>query len=163
MKRAKYLVFQLFFVLSIYVGHGQILEPAHWECSVDVGEGLAIGDVVSLIFKVDLDKGWYIYSPDQDPDLGPVPTSARFEESGSFKVIGKSAPIGVKEKYDDVWKGTVRIIDGSGGGFYQRIKVLKADFTMRGTIIYTACSEETGQCIFPEEDFEIHIKTQGKR
>lgn len=138
----------------------QLLDPADWRCTSDT---IAIGGEGTIFLEVVLDEGWYIYSPDQDPDLGPVPTSVTFGEDGSYELVGGLVPIGAREKYDDVWEGTVRTISGSGGGLEQRIRVLRKGATVRGTISYTVCSERTGQCIFPEEDFELVINTGGKR
>ncbi len=146
---------------AIGLSHGQLLDPADWEVEVN-SKTVLIGREAELCFTVRLDEGWYIYSPDQDPDLGPVPTSVELLKGKEFKIIGKPIPIKAIEKYDDIWEGTVRIIAESGGGFKQLIKVLGANPTIRGTISYTVCSEETGQCIFPEDDFEINIKTRDK-
>ena len=155
--------FVLLLLVSSFHARSQILEPAKWDYAVGPKGDMQIGDVIALSFTVKLDEDWYIYSPDQDPDLGPVPTSVRFEDSDGYKAIGGSRPREVVEKYDDVWKGEVRIIETSGGGLDQKVKILKPNPTIRGTIIYTVCSEETGQCIFPEEDFEINIKTTDKK
>ena len=55
--------------------------------------------------------------------------------------------------------GNVRYIDESGGGFVQKIKILKENPVIKGTIVYSVCSTETGLCIFPEEEFEIKVLT----
>ncbi|WP_299671872.1 hypothetical protein [uncultured Polaribacter sp.] len=138
--------------------NAQILTPAKWRIEMPK-KTVRVGDNVTIFFKVILTDSWYIYSSDQDPDLGPIPTSFEFEEDGSYRVIGKPIPIKMKEKYDDVWEGTVRVISTSGGGFKIKIKVLQSNPTVVGNIIYTTCSMKTGQCIFPEEDFEFDIKT----
>ena len=148
----------LVWLTAIGLSHGQLLDPANWEVKVKNGT-VQIGKEAEVCFTVQLNKGWYIYSPDQDADLGPVPTSFELINGKDFKIVGKPIPMKVIDKYDDVWEGTVRIIKESGGGFRQRIKVLEANPTIRGTISYTVCSEETGQCIFPDDDFEITIKT----
>ena len=61
------------------------------------------GDEIDLIFKVTVINDWYIYSSDLDPDVGPIPTEVRFEENGSFEVIGALIPTKPKKKHDEVW------------------------------------------------------------
>ena len=139
--------------------YAQTLDPAVWEISSSKA-GMAVGKETDLRFTIQLKEGWYIYAPDQDPDLGPVPTSVVFEESDAFTPLGEPKPVKVKEKYDEVWEGTVRIIEESGGGFIQKIQVLKANPVIRGRIIYTVCSEKTGQCLFPEKEFEVTFNSE---
>ena len=143
-------------VLGSIQGYSQAPKPAGWQVEWDQAS-ISVGNQATLHFKVSLQEGWYIYAPDQDPDLGPVPTSVVFEKNEAFTPVGIPKSVKVKEKYDDVWEGTVRIIEESGGGFTQILQVLKANPVIRGRIIYTVCSEKTGQCLFPEEDFEITL------
>ena len=133
----------------------QTSRAASWEIT-----GSTEGKETVLRFTIDLDEGWYIYAPDQDPDLGPVPASVVFEKSDAFTPVGAPKPRKVKEKYDAVWEGTIRIIEESGGGFTQTLQILKPNPVIRGKIIYTVCSEKTGQCLFPEEAFELTLTTK---
>jgi len=154
--RSKYLWGLLLLTgLTIWGLSAQTSRVASWEIT-----GSTEGKETALRFTVDLEEGWYIYAPDQDPDLGPVPTSVIFEKSDAFTPVGMPKPFRVKEKYDEVWEGTVRIIEESGGGFTQTLQVLKANPVIRGRIIYTVCSEKTGQCLFPEKEFELTLTTK---
>ena len=132
----------------------QILHPADWEFKVSTRQ-IKSGDNLELFFRVTLEDTWYIYSTDQDPEVGPLPADIAFDSHDSFKLIGKPVPVGVKQKYDKVWKDSVRIIDESGGGFRQKVKIIAENPVIRGTISYSVCSMKTGQCVFPEEDFEF--------
>ncbi len=146
-------VFALWFV----EGHNQLLDPADWEFSSVTAK---VGEEQEITLSVILDDSWYIYSNDQDPDLGPKPTEVIFEAHPSYKLLDGLKTLKVKEKYDDIWMGNVRYIDESGGGFVQKIRVLKENAVIRGTIVYSVCSMVTGQCVFPEEDFEIKVISQ---
>ncbi len=148
-----FLLFQLVICGTNFLA-AQIFDPADWEHSPIMAK---VGDTSEITLKVILDDSWYIYSNDQDPDLGPKPTEVIFEPHSSYQLVGDLQPIGVKEKYDDVWEGNVRYIDESGGGFVQKIKILKDNPVIRGTIAYSVCSMVTGQCVFPEEEFEIKV------
>jgi len=162
--RTKKIVFLLVLAFSMWLttvpmANTQILDPADWKVTIYQNSSKTNERTV-LGFTVHLEEGWYIYAPDQDPDLGPVPTSVVFEKSDAFTPLGEPKPVKVKEKYDEVWEGTVRIIEESGGGFIQKIQVLKANPVIRGRIVYTVCSEKTGQCLFPEETFELTLTTK---
>ena len=150
---AKYFTLVLLFTIP-YVGIGQILDPVDWEFS-PVNAKLV--EIQEIQLRIILDDSWYIYSNDQDPDVGPKPTEVIFEPHDSYQLVGEVQPLKVKEKYDEVWMGNVRYIDESGGGFVQKIKILKENPVIKGTIVYSVCSTETGLCIFPEEEFEIKV------
>ena len=156
MKKQQIFTVLLLFIFPSVSVFSQVLKPARWTY-----ETSKAGDEIAIFFKVELDSGWYIYSPDQDPDLGPIPTSVNFEVKG-YELMGKPEPFGVHTKYDTVWEGNIRIIEKSGGGFIQKIKVLQPDPVIRGKVVYTVCSEKTGQCFFPEEDFEITLNRKKK-
>ena len=151
----KYLIL-INLALTYIWSNAQILDPADWEFSSMTAE---VGETREITLSVILDDSWYIYSNDQDPDLGPKPTEVLFEPHPSYELVDGLKPLKVKEKYDDVWMGNVRYIDESGGGFVQKIKILKDNPVIRGTIVYSVCSMVTGQCVFPEEEFEIKVLT----
>ncbi|GAA3605067.1 protein-disulfide reductase DsbD family protein [Flavivirga amylovorans] len=152
MKVKKTMLLYALFVLSITYLQAQILEPAKWSYTIQENSSQEL----ELTFKVSLDDTWYVYATDQNPDLGPIPTTINLEGSG-FKIIGEPKPIKVKTKYDEIWEGDTRVITESGGGFTQRIKVLEPNPKIKATINYTVCSMETGQCVFGEQEFDINL------
>lgn len=131
----------------------QILTPAKWSYSVSSTE-VKIGDEVELIFTAKLDPTWYIYSSDQDPDVGPWPAVFEFEPNESFELVGDIMPIGVKEKYDKIWKGKVRTIDKKAE-FRQKINILKSNPEIFVTVEYQVCTTVDGLCIPGDEEFGI--------
>ena len=154
-------------IIFLFISHfttAQILHPANWtfralptEESPFEGGSMTLGrgGIYDLQFAITLDPSWYIYSTDQNPDLGAIPTRIEFEQNDTFKLIGDPLPVKVKEKYDDIWEGNIRIIAESGGGFTQKVKLLTDDPVITGTISYSVCSIETGQCVISEKDFQF--------
>lgn len=135
--------------------NAQILTPAKWSYSVSKTE-VNVGDIVELTFKAKLDPTWYIYSTDQDPDLGPMPAVFEFEKDASYKLVGDITPIGVKEKYDEIWDGNVRILEKEAI-FKQKIKVLSKDLNVLVYLEYQVCTTADGKCVPGDEEFEIDM------
>ncbi|GAA3604988.1 protein-disulfide reductase DsbD family protein [Flavivirga amylovorans] len=147
----KYILTYLIALFLLSVSNAQILNPADWTYQLSKED-----HELELQFKVKLDDTWYVYATDQDPDLGPIPTSLELKGEG-FKKVGAPKPIKVKTKYDAIWEGDTRLITESGGGFTQRIKLLEANPKINATINYTVCSMKTGQCVFGEQEFNIKL------
>ena len=148
--------FSIMIILFAHLGNSQILDPASWEYG-SIRDN--IDEIQEITIKVILDESWYIYFNDQDPNVGPKPTVVTFDLHPSYELLGKLKPLKVKEKYDEVWMNNIRYIDENGGGFVQKIRVLKSNPVIRGTIEYSVCSMVTGQCVFPKEEFEIQVLT----
>ena len=88
-----FIVFSLFFV-SIDA-NAQVLQPARWNYAISKSEVKA-GEEVDLIFHAVIDKDWYLYSSDFDPELGPIVTTFSFKPHPSYTLVGKIKPIGAK-------------------------------------------------------------------
>ncbi len=149
--------FVLLFLLTINMVQAQILQPARWTHSVSK-DSVAVGDEVELIFRAVIDKAWYLYSSDFDPDLGPMVTEFSFEKSNSYSLIGGIVPINPKKKYDDIWKGEVTYFKGMGE-FRQKVKILDENLVIKGSYSYQVCSDIDGKCIPFDEDFTISVTT----
>jgi hypothetical protein len=67
----RHFITTVIFILSAFLGQSQILQPATWSIEASNQEP-QIGDQITLSFKVVIDKDWYLYSNDFDPDLGPI-------------------------------------------------------------------------------------------
>ncbi|MEH0158212.1 cytochrome c biogenesis protein CcdA [Limibacter armeniacum] len=132
-------------------GVAQLINPVTWTSHMSAQEA-KVGDVVELIFEAKIEKGWYLYSSDFDPDLGPIVTSVSFDKNATYELVGGLTPIHPKKKYDDLWEGEISYFKGTGQ-FQQKVKVLKSDFHVEATLKGQTCSDETGQCIPLEESF----------
>ncbi|MCF2489852.1 cytochrome c biogenesis protein CcdA [Dyadobacter sp. CY347] len=145
------LVLCLFFTQSVF---SQLQKAkAHWTYSFSKPE-VKKGETVDLIFTAIVNKDWYIYSSDFDPDLGPMLTTFNFEKNNTFEVVGKLKPQNPKEKFEEVWGGKVRYFEGKGV-FKQTIKVLADHPVIKGASEYQTCSHVTGLCIPGNDDFEF--------
>lgn len=148
------------FLLFVTSAFAQFKVTTDWSFSASETE-VQTGDVVELIFKVNIIDDWYLYSSDVDPDLGPMPTEVEFEESESFEPIGGLIPFKAKEKYDNIWEGDVTYFEARGE-FRQKIRILKSDLDIRGELSFQTCTDVDGQCIPGFKDFDFNfIKVGG--
>lgn len=131
----------------------QVLKPAKWTYEVSKKEVKA-GEQVDLIFYATLDKDWYIYSSDFDPELGPQVTTFTFKPDDSYQLVGKVKPVGPKKKYSDIFEGEYTYFTGKAE-FRQTVKILKPDPKIEGSSEYQVCTDVTGQCIPFEDDFSF--------
>ena len=132
----------------------QIQKPkAHWTYTFSKNE-VKKGETVDLVYTAIIDKDWYMYSSDFDPELGPMLTSFTYEKNSSFEPVGKLKPQNPKEKFEEVWNGKVRYFDGKAV-FKQTIKILADNPVIKGSSEYQTCSHVNGLCIPGNEDFEF--------
>ncbi|NIJ55529.1 protein-disulfide reductase DsbD family protein [Dyadobacter arcticus] len=149
----------ILFLLGIgfFLHYGAIAQiqkaKAHWTYTFSKPE-VKKGETVDLIFTAVIDKDWYLYSSDFDPDLGPMLTSFAFEKNNTFEVIGKLKPLNPKTKFEEAFGGNVRIFEVKGV-FKQTIKVLADNPVIKGASEYQTCSHVTGLCIPGNDDFEF--------
>lgn len=129
----------------------QILQPAKWTYQVTQKEVKA-GETTELVFTAVIQKDWYLYSSDFDPDLGPLVTTFSFTPNETYKLVGKIKPVSPKKKYDAIWEGEYTYFTGKGE-FRQTVKILKANPRIEGAVEYQVCSEVDGKCIPGTEDF----------
>ncbi len=127
-----------------------------WKITADKKE-VAIGDVVTLTLTSEIEKDWYMYSNDFDPNLGPIAAEILFTKHPSFETVGKITPVGSKKHYEEVWGGDVSVFTGKGV-FKQKIKILSADPKISISLYFQECSEITGVCMPP---FEQNIDVKG--
>ncbi|MCE6990524.1 protein-disulfide reductase DsbD family protein [Dyadobacter sp. CY323] len=153
MKRSILFFLSLCFFIH-YAANAQLqTKKAHWTYSFSKME-VKKGETVDLLFSATIEKDWYMYSSDFDPDLGPMLTTFTFEKNNTFEVIGKLKPQNPKQKFEEVWGGNVRYFEGKGV-FKQTIKVLTDNPIIKGSSEYQTCSHVTGLCIPGNDDFEF--------
>ncbi len=153
----------LFFWLLAFSATAQILKPATWSYDVSKKEA-AVGEEVELIFNVKIDKDWYLYSSDFDPELGPMVTTFEFVKHPSYQLIGDIVPVKPKKKFDDLWGGEYTYFVGTAQ-FRQKIKVLSPNLQVKGTYEYQVCTDIDGRCIPFDDEFVFNnklIKVTGK-
>lgn len=148
----------VFLILFSTTAFAQVIKPAKWKFSVKP-ENSKVGETAELIFDVKLDEGWYIYSNDFDPELGPIPTTADFKKNDSYQLVGKLKAIHPKKKFDEIWGGDITYFTKSGQ-FVQKIIVLKEKVSVAGTLDFQTCTEKDGQCVPGNEKFTFSIDAQ---
>lgn len=154
MKKILFVSFLLsfYFVVNQLIW-AQVLRPIKWESKPSVSEA-KVGETIELIFTAKIDEGWYLYSNDFDPDLGPMLTTFEFVSNDTYQLIGKKpTPVGAKKKFDkEIWNGEYTYFIKTAE-FRQKVKVLKTNLKVQTTANYQVCSDESGKCIPLEDDF----------
>ncbi len=56
------------------------------------------GETAELVFTAAIQKDWYLYSTDFDPDLGPLVTTFTFKLNETYQLIGKIKPVNPKKE-----------------------------------------------------------------
>jgi thiol:disulfide interchange protein DsbD len=129
-------------------------ETPTWKITVSKSPVKA-GDEVEITFVSQIEKNWYMYSNDFDPNLGPVVADFKFDKHPSYQLTGKLRPVGAKKHYEEVWGGDVSIFTGKAE-FRQKVKILKANPVIKGTMEFMECSQITGVCMPPfDQEFKV--------
>ncbi len=158
----KRLFFVFLAVVSFSISNGQILTPAKWSVSVS-NEAPKVGDEIDVIFKVNIEKSWYLYSTEFVCEDGPNKTEINFKPNSSYKLVGKVNPINPIEKHDDIFECDIKIFKGIAE-FRQKIKVLSTDLKIEGDYDYQVCSDVDGKCIPANDDFSLaNFKVTGQK
>lgn len=132
---------------------GQILEPSSWDYEVS-NNTPQVGEEIELIFNVKIDKDWYLYSSDFDPNLGPQVTEFVFESNDSYSLIDGIVPINPKRKFDDIWEGYYTYFTKTAQ-FRQRVKILSTELKIPVTYSFQVCTEVDGRCIPFDDEFDF--------
>ena len=157
----KKVFFIAFLLASGFCSLGQILKPISWEVTLS-NSTPKVGEEVEVQFKAKIDKDWYLYSSDFDPELGPMVTQFSFSENDSYQLINSIVPVNPKKKYDSiVWLGEYTYFEEEGL-FKQRIKILAEDFNISGNYQYQVCTDIDGKCIPFDDDFTITSSLAGE-
>ncbi len=152
----KALLFCLLAFCFSFNSYSQILEPVKWASSVE-----KISDTeYDLIFKVQIDKGWYIYSQESAGDFGPVPTSFEYNnQEGNYSLLGKTSEPDVEPEFDKVFELNVKHF-ANEAVFKQRIKLLNSDLTQIEVFLgHQVCDDE--KCIL--QDFTFNMSLDGTK
>src|SRR5690606_889265 len=147
----KLLAFAFFALFTGDRSEAQMIPEPTWTYSFSQKE-VAVGDVVELIFKANIQPGFYVYSNDFDPNLGPMITEAQFEKNAGYELVGVLKPVGAKKKFDEVWGGEVSIFTGKAE-FRQKVKILTKNPVIKGVLYFQSCSESS--CVPFSPSFEF--------
>ncbi|MGC6428972.1 MAG: cytochrome c biogenesis protein CcdA [Flavobacteriales bacterium] len=142
----------LLFLTLPFLSFSQIYDPVSWEFSQ---ENLG-NDEVNLVFKAEIESGWYLYSQFIEDD-GPVPTYFDFFKTDSFNLVGETIEGTPIEQYDPNFDMVLNYFKNEAT-FTQKVKVTtENDFKLKGELTFMVCDES--QCLPPEYvEFEFDIK-----
>ncbi len=125
-----------------------------WKITADKKE-VKVGDIVTLTLTSEIEKDWYMYSNDFDPNLGPIVAEITFAKHKTFELVGKTIPVGSKKHFEEIWGGDVSIFTGKGV-FKQKIKILGENPQINISLYFQECSEITGVCMNPfEQSYDV--------
>lgn len=152
--RNKFLLLVLFLSFSSMAVFAQLKKEPVWKM-VSSKPTAKIGDEVEIVLTSVIEKDWYMYSNDMDPNLGPIAAEFTWKKDPSYTLVGKTKPVGSHKHYEEVWKGTVSVMKGTAK-FIQKIKLLSAKPKVKVGIYFQECSEVTGMCMPPyEQEYEL--------
>lgn len=153
------LLFGLNNLLSAQNSPTSLSKTPEWSVSVDKND-VHVGDEITVTFTSIIEKDWYMYSNDFDPNLGPIAAEFTWEKHASYQLIGKPISIGAHKHYEDIWKGDVSIFKKKAV-FKQKIKVLTNKPAIKGSIYFQECNEISGVCMPPfDEAFKVNVNMQ---
>jgi hypothetical protein len=124
--------------------------PVSWSFALSRQE-MCVGDTVEMIAKGTIVSGWYLYSNDFDPSLGPVLTEFSFTADAGYKLLGKTKAIHPKKKYDATFSGDITYFV-EHAEFRQKIIILNQNPAIGFSVEYQACSDALGRCVPGEAD-----------
>ena len=75
----------ILFLGILLLSEAQILQPAKWSYSSDV-TSVGAGETIELVFKVQIEPNWYVYSTEFNCEDGPIKTSFKFTPHSSFEI-----------------------------------------------------------------------------
>ncbi|MCF0055304.1 protein-disulfide reductase DsbD domain-containing protein [Dyadobacter sp. CY356] len=151
----KYINLIVFFLSLSTLAFGQKdKEISKWKVSVS-NNAAKSGQEIEVIFFADIDKNWKLYSSDFKGDIGPLPTTFVFEKNEAYKLVGDITPVEPKKTIDPTWDVAYTYFTEKAQ-FRQKIKLVKKDFIVKGTIKGLLCSSVDGICVPFEESFQVN-------
>ena len=133
-----------------------ILTPVKWSFTVN-----KISDTeAELVMKATIDKGWHLYSMNQEipegPETGPMSLTVEFEKNANYSLDGPIIESTPENSDDPVFNMKVKFFEHEAV-YRQKIKILTKDgFSVTGLLNFQSCDD--AMCIPPTDDefkFEI--------
>lgn len=149
-----FFVSMLFFFGAVPVS-AQMMEAPEWKVSITESSPEA-GEKIFIDFEAKIPDGWYMYSSDFDPEVGPLLTEFDFDESEQYDLLGEIIPVGQMKKYDEIWEGEYTYFTKTAN-FRQEVLIKETTATFNGSVFFQICSDSSGQCIPFESDFAFNL------
>ena len=146
------------FFLCFLFAFGNLLaqfgdNPVTWDVEIVQGEG----SEYEIRFEASITEGWYIYSQDNDPNAGPIPTTIAFNENADIVLEGGIVEESshLKEGLDPIWNQVIKKYSDEVA-FVQAFTVLEST-SIDGFYEYMTCNDES--CMPPEYiEFSLDIE-----
>ena len=156
--KLKYIAFLLFAFMAI-PATAQKITPAKWSWSIKPANP-KVGDQAEVIFKVAIEKDWYLYSSDFDKDLGPTVTTVTFKPNAGYQTIGGLKAINPHSKNDtEIWNVTYTYFTDQAE-FRQKIKITAENYKIEGSYDSQSCSNVSGLCVPIKGPFSLAGKAE---
>jgi thiol:disulfide interchange protein len=154
----KYIAFLLLAIMAI-PAIAQKITPAKWSWSIKPANP-KVGEQAEVIFKVAIEKDWYLYSSDFDKDLGPTVTTVTFKPGAGYQTVGELKAINPHSKNDtEIWNGTYTYFTEQAE-FRQKIKITDSDYSIEGSYDSQSCSNISGLCVPVKGSFSLKGKAE---
>ncbi len=126
-------------------GMAQVLNPVKWSFSINK---VSVSEA-EMVLTATIDKGWHLYSQ-QVPEMGPVPTSFRYESVRGVELVGKTTEPNVKPHFDQVFEADIKYFDNKAV-FKQKVRIVSDKKPeVKGVLEYMACDDT--KCLTPKEE-----------
>jgi thiol:disulfide interchange protein len=156
--KLKYIAFLLLAIMAI-PAIAQKITPAKWSWSIKPANP-KVGEQAEVIFKVVIEKDWYLYSSDFDKDLGPTVTTVTFKPGAGYQTVGELKAINPHSKNDtEIWNGTYTYFTEQAE-FRQKIKITASDYLIEGSYDSQSCSNVSGLCVPIKGPFSLKGKAE---
>lgn len=134
------------FVFAIQA-NAQIHNPVKWDYSIENNE---------FVFTATIEEGWHVYSQNNPPDDGPIPTSFNFDANDKLELIGKPTEGKPHKEFDPNFQIELAFFSDKAV-FRQKAKALgDTPFKVKGFLEYMVCDDK--MCLPPEMiDFEFEV------
>ena len=109
-----------------------------------------------LEIKLKVQDYWHVYTPDQDPEVGPQRMEITFHNNETFRLIEDPLSVNYIQYNDVMWPGLVTCFKGDKGIVRQKIKYLTRNIMLGGSIYYSVCSDVEGRCEFYNKTFTLY-------
>ncbi|MEC8628424.1 MAG: cytochrome c biogenesis protein CcdA [Bacteroidota bacterium] len=142
--RFRQVLFAYFLVAfgSLFAQFGD--NPVTWDVEIIQGED----NEYEIRFEASIAEGWYIYSQDNDPNAGPIPTKIEFNENADIALEGGIVEESshLKEGLDPIWNQVIKKYSDEVT-FVQSFTVSEST-SIKGYYEYMTCNDES--CMPPE-------------
>ncbi len=146
-----YLLTLFIALLSFTSLEAQIRNPVKWSSALNHVDG----DQFELVFTASIQKGWSVYSMYLENEDGPIPTTLNFDQSKSFKTLGKALEEGKKkEGFDPIFEMNV-IKFSEKYQLTQKIEIKDYNQPVSGYLNFMTCDDE--ECL-PPTDVEFSFQ-----